>query len=104
MTYLIYEPRLGKTGIQCFRPGPRQTGLYNPRRKLEILALGSRRIVLSINEKKGADQLLSSQMQKAGFLMTWLIYKPGKGCYNVFEKNCTLLGPKILKLFTSSTQ
>ena len=30
-----YEPRCEKTGLRGFRPGPRQTGLYNDRRLLE---------------------------------------------------------------------
>ena len=31
----VYEPRSEKTGLQGFRPGPTQTGLYNHRRWLE---------------------------------------------------------------------
>ena len=27
---IIYEPRCEKTGLRDFRPGPIQTGLYNP--------------------------------------------------------------------------
>ena len=30
-----YEPRCEKTGLQGFRPGPTQTGLYSHRRLLE---------------------------------------------------------------------
>ena len=30
-----YEPRCEKTGLQGFRPGPKQTGLYSHRRWLE---------------------------------------------------------------------
>ena len=47
---LSNEPRCEKTGLQGFRPGPTQTGLYSHRRWLEvkILDLGSRGIVLSV--------------------------------------------------------
>ena len=31
----LYEPRYDKTGLQGFRPGPTQTGLYNHTRWLE---------------------------------------------------------------------
>ena len=32
---LSFEPRLEKTGLRGFRPGPTQTSLYSHRRKLE---------------------------------------------------------------------
>ena len=41
LTY-IYEPRCEKTGLQGFRPGLTQTGLFNHRRWLEALNFGFR--------------------------------------------------------------
>ena len=38
-----YEPRCEKTGLQGFRPGPTQTGLYNHRRWLETCNFGFRK-------------------------------------------------------------
>ena len=35
ISYTIYEPRCEKTGLQGFRPGPTQTGLYDHTRWLE---------------------------------------------------------------------
>ena len=46
-----YEPRREKTCLWGLRPGPRQTGLYDHRRRLvrlEISDKGRRRIVLSM--------------------------------------------------------
>ena len=68
---LEYEPRCEKTGLQGFRPGLTQTGLYSHRRWLEDL--DSRELYYSYSENKGADASLFSHMQKAGFLTTRLI-------------------------------
>ena len=39
----IFEPRCEKTGLQGFRPGPTQTGLYNYRGWLKAWNFGFRK-------------------------------------------------------------
>ena len=46
-----------KTGLQGFRPGPTQTGLYNLRKRLEACNFGFKKKISG--ENKGADPLCS---------------------------------------------
>ena len=39
---VLNVPRCEKTGLQGFRPGPTQTGLYSHRRWIEVLNFGFR--------------------------------------------------------------
>ena len=52
---LINEPRCEKTGLQGFRPGTTQTGLYSYSLKFRIYEVEG--LYYPCNENKGADQL-----------------------------------------------
>ena len=55
-----YEPRCENTGLQGFRPGPTQTGLYSHRRWLETCNFGFRKkrdCTIRVAKNKAADQL-----------------------------------------------
>ena len=82
--YSFKEPlelRCEKTGLRGFRPGPRQTGLYNHRRWLEARNFGFRKkrdCTICVAKTKALISCavfapLLSHMQKSGFLMTRLI-------------------------------
>ena len=82
----IYELRCEKTGLRGFRPGPTQTGLCSYRRWLEAWNFRFRKkgdCSIRVAKTKGLISLAVTaklicvfvlHMQKAGFLITRLIY------------------------------
>ena len=57
---ILYEPRCEKTGLQSFRQGPTQTGLYSHRRWLEGFKFRikvGKGLYCPCSENKDADQL-----------------------------------------------
>ena len=69
-----YDPRHKKTCLLGFQSDPTQTRLYSYRRWLE--ASNCRLFYYLSSENKGTDPVpLFSYMQKAGFLVSLLIFK-----------------------------